>query len=55
MGATKETTISEILYMHDTFNSGSPLLEFTDYFAVAAICACAALPAGDFPKFSWLQ
>ena len=55
MGATKETTIAEILYMHYTFKTGSPLFKFVDYFVAASIYARAALPAGDFPKFSWLQ
>ena len=51
-GATKETTIAEILYMHDTFKTGSPLFKFADCFAAATIYAHATIPVGDFSKFS---
>ena len=47
MGATKETTIVKILYMHDTFKTGSPLFEFVVCFAATAMYENVALHVGD--------
>jgi len=40
---------------HQTFRTGSPLLEFADCFAIACCCARAARPAADFSNCSCLQ